>query len=238
MLKCEIGLLCSLKELKYFHFKLKFQNFFFQIVDVGSGRGYLSTQLSYIYDLNVIAIDSSKNYVSSSMKRLDKMKKQTNLQIDSIKINNKYHTFNEYISTNVNLNKLIKDRLGIEMSEYGLIGLHSCGNLSNSPIDLYLNNLNQNAGISETGDGICCLLCNVSCCYHLIDEKYAPIEYSFINKNGDDNYNDSNSGSTKIEHKMKFPLCSSLNRKAYFLGRNARTLSSQPIDRLITNDQV
>lgn len=45
--------------------------------------------------------------------------------------------------------------------ELGLVGLHTCGNLASSSIRLFLSNPEVN------------FLCNVGCCYHLIEEEFS-----------------------------------------------------------------
>ena len=211
------------------------------VVDVGSGKGYLSAQLSYLYDLNVIAIDSSKENVENTLERINKMKKQTNLDLrnfnESSDASNvkKFQTFNELVNVNTNLTDLVKKRLNLSLDAnraYSLIGLHTCGELANSLLMLYLNNLSD----------ISCLLCNVACCYHFLHEKYSPQCYNFINihDNSDeqeDNIAKIGCGNSGIID-LAFPLCSLLNETEFYLGRNARMISSQPMARLIEDDEV
>ncbi len=209
------------------------------VIDIGSGKGYLSTQLSYLYDLNVIAIDSSKDNVDSTIERINKMKKQTNLNLKNFNepINEfdtkKFQTFNELININTNLKDLIKQRLNLNLNSnnaYSLIGLHACGELSHSLLMLYLNN------ISDTS----CLLCNVACCYHYLNEKFSPECYNFINLNENDQQD--NIAKIGCGHSgiidLAFPLCSLLNEMKFYLGRNARMISSQPVARLLEEDEV
>lgn len=59
--------------------------------------------------------------------------------------------------------------------------------------------------------------CNVGCCYHLLDEEFE--------ENGDE----------KIPC---FPLSEKLNDMKFSLGRNARMVAAQPMDRTIYNQQV
>ena len=48
-----------------------------------------------------------------------------------------------------------------DMSVLGLVGLHTCGNLASSSLRLFIANPKVN------------FLCNVGCCYHLLEEEYS-----------------------------------------------------------------
>jgi hypothetical protein len=187
----------------------------FQIVDIGCGRGYLSTQLSSVYKHSVIGIDSSPNNVTSSLKRVVIMKKQSRLKLDS----DNFRTFSEFIRADTDLNKLVKNHLNINLdgSNYAIVGLHSCGNLSSSMIDIYLKNQAH-------------LLFNVACCYHLIGEKYAPDEFRYTNEDDAER--------TESDRMNTFPMSSQLNEIKYFLGRNALMMSTIPVDRYLFNNHV
>ena len=221
-------------------------------MDIGSGRAYLSAQLSSpIFDnsFNVIAIDSSSNNVESSLKRLKTMKRKTTIYSSKTLANNKnrneasnesssFQTFSQFIQSSTELNNLIKLHIQTElmseieistnMNNCGLIGLHSCGNLSNSIINLYLNN--------NLGDHACNdrskfrkLLCNVACCYNLLNEKFSQDDLK-VNKK----YNlEETSSESDVDRSSRFPMSSHLNEKKYSLTFNIRMLACHSMGRCL-----
>lgn len=194
------------------------------MVDIGSGRAYLSAQLSssiFENKFKVIAIDSSQNNVDSSLKRLDLMKRKTGVfeptPTSEEKPDESFKTFSQFIQSSTELNNLIKENCENKIDEnYGLIGLHSCGNLSNSIINLYLHDDKNENKVKRK------LLCNVACCYNLLNEKYA---------------NDLSSGfdfkktNIKLDDSSKFPMSFYLNEKKYSLSYNFRMLACHSLYR-------
>lgn len=211
------------------------------MVDIGSGRAYLSAQLSSsIFDsaFNVIAIDSQQTNVTSSIKRLKTMKKQTTFfanepyrgkktsQSLSDPVDKNFLTFSQFIQSSSELNNLIEDHLrdsaSFSSNEFSLIGLHSCGNLSNSIVNLYVN---SNRGVEASRTGGCKLLCNVACCYNLLNEKYA--------ENYMENSVDIKNTELSIDESSKFPMSSYLNRQEYSLSYDVRMLACHSFERLL-----
>lgn len=176
-----------------------------KIVDIGSGRAYLSTQLSsslFESPFNVIAIDSKQTNVQSSQERLQTMKKFTKLMKNEEAT---FQTFSQFIQSSSELNNLVESHLkeiSLANNKYALIGLHSCGNLSNSIVNLYVNSHRQ----SEFKSG-CRLLCNVACCYNQLDEKYIGNKYAHeVEK------------VSGVDEASKFPMSARLNEIKYCLG--------------------
>lgn len=126
-----------------------------------------------------------------------------------------FKTFDNFIQSNTHLNELIDGYLSeTENRSFALIGLHSCGNLSNSIINLYLSN--KNAEKSNN----CKLLCNVACCYNLLNEKYTSDP-----GNGRDI-------EIEIDESSKFPISDFLNKKKYFLKFKVRNLACHSLDKV------
>lgn len=245
------------------------------VVDVGSGKGYLSSYLALEHRLNVLAVDSSSSNTSGAIERNKKVvyyrnkshqKKKhemTNIKSDT---SSAAHSFSQNddavhcdrshespppdcredsslvldspgglfiprthnISASCNLNYLIKDFLHVlkeknvtsltdvtfdsgvnqePMEDQTLLcSLHSCGNLSASLLKLFVST-NQAK-----------ILCSVGCCYHLVEEKFFKSPFA--------------TDGAKGEQEFGFPLSSVLLKQKYSLGRNARMLASQSIDRL------
>ena len=67
------------------------------------------------------------------------------------------------------------------------------------------------------------LCCNVGCCYHLLDEEFYTNPYQVDDQD------------VKTPN---FPLSSILRERQFWLGRNARMVAAQPMDRAINNQQV
>jgi hypothetical protein len=177
--------------------------------------------------------------VESSKKRINALKKKTTIYSTSnrhkdtkdenqsskkILPADNFQTFSQFIQSTTELNDLI-DTHNIKSkngnNSYALIGLHSCGNLSNSIVNLYLNK-NNSTNSKESNNQISpCLLCNVACCYNLLNEKYSL----------DDEYlNDLKHTNIKIDDNSKFPMSSYLNHKKYYLNFNVRMLACHSLD--------
>jgi hypothetical protein len=124
----------------------------------------------------------------------DNQQKSTNNNNDEA---TQFETFSQFIESNTQLEELINQNIEendkkrsnptVEINtndqkrNYGLVGLHSCGNLSNSIVNLYLSNNNNTTTANNNDKLLKCsnkLLCNVSCCYNLLAEKYEPKEIS------------------------------------------------------------
>ena len=135
-----------------------------------------------------------------------------------------------------------------DSSRLALVGLHTCGNLSPSSLKLFMSN----PAVS--------FLCNVGCCYHLMEEEFCCNPFMDYNINQDrvlkpvnPKVEDVVNSSLESEcgrdinpmHPSKipnltlgFPLSKILRDERFALGRNARMLSCQPADRLNSNDLV
>lgn len=149
------------------------------------------------------------------------MKRQTSaFSKNSADINSRFKTFSQFIESTSELDALIDNQKSESDSEYALIGLHCCGNLSNSIVNLYLNN---NANISsQQQQRRVKLLCNVSCCYNLLNEKYA---------NDVESSKDLKKTNVAISESSKFPMSAYLNSARYSLNFNVRMLACHSLDR-------
>ena len=106
-----------------------------------------------------------------------------------------------------------------ENNAYALIGLHTCGNLSNSIINLYLNKMHSTSQKEQYNKNHISpkLLCNIACCYDSLDEKYSY----------DDEISNSMSknNNVQVDNSSKFPMSLYLNNKKYYLNFNTRRLA-------------
>ena len=149
-----------------------------QVIDIGSGRGYLSESLALNYRLKVIGLDSKEGNTKSAKKRnelIERISKSARKgHISS------YLPVTEIVSVCSDgersfLDQLVQENPGIvDVSEsIGLIGLHTCGGLSHVIQRLFLSSHQFR------------FLCYVGCCYHLesdCDEGF-PLS-SFLKRKG------------------------------------------------------
>lgn len=229
------------------------------LIDLGSGKAYLSQVLSATsQNLRILAIDSSEINSHGAKKRSDRLdskwdalKKRADIRAsgsdppvrskharskkkdedkplsnDTSEVekrnrfddNLKYAT--KFVDVDTNLPSLMREHFSdngsgtgqIFEEKLGLIGLHTCGNLAANSIKIWLKNDSMK------------MLCNVGCCYHHIDEEFYKNPYL---------------SSEEIDSSTpSFPMSSHLKKLKYQLGRNARMIAAQPMDRLRTNKQL
>lgn len=194
------------------------------IIDIGDGKGYLSSYLSLVYKLQVLGLDSSINLTQGAAQRAVKLQKQWNSALNKFNVNNepfndvtpskiksnklntkvdnqRYKQATKFITRDTDLKNLLYENFPDSIEyQFGLIGLHTCGNLS--PICLRQFLYNNNAPF----------LVNIGCCYHLLEE-------------GDD-------------HDSTFPMSNYLKQSNFTLGRNARMLSLQAPARIFISKKI
>jgi len=129
------------------------------IIDVGSGKGYMSSTLSYISGVNVLSLDSSA-ITACGAKKLD-----TNMG-KKLKLRNRGKHVREtlHVSPCITLEPLLISHFGVPTQQSGLLGLHTCGQLAATSCQLYVN---QNMR----------WFVNVGCCYHLMQEQFGHSDF-------------------------------------------------------------
>ncbi|KAL3881435.1 hypothetical protein ACJMK2_027877 [Sinanodonta woodiana] len=102
-----------------------------------------------------------------------------------------------------------------DLSPMMLTGLHTCGDLGSSMLELFVNNPDV------------AVLCGVSCCFHLIREKFAKEE-------------DAKEEDAKEEGSpyFGFPLSSFLQDRQVLLGPKAKYLASQSVYRITQSTEL
>ena len=95
------------------------------------------------------------------------------------------------------------------------MGLHTCGDLAANSLQIFLAN-----------DCIK-FCCNVGCCYHLLNEEFYT---KVLHKNEENGCAD--------DQTPCFPMSKLLKKQKFSLGKNARMVAAQPMDRAINNKQV
>jgi hypothetical protein len=147
-----------------------------QIVDFGSGKGYLSAMLNMRYGLAVLGLELSEDNVKAANIRTRRMAKQwaslcnvvsdvdeKGTATDKQKPENQLTFSSCTVSGDMDLDSLIAENTEeSDLSHPGhlLCGLHTCGSLGNDLVDVFRR--------SEAAKS----LVFVGCCYHLMDEKF------------------------------------------------------------------
>ncbi|KAJ9584028.1 hypothetical protein L9F63_021632 [Diploptera punctata] len=197
------------------------------IVDVGGGKGYLSSFLSLYHGLRVLGVDSSQVNTHGAIKRTRKLERVwTGLcrRADMLKQGDapprrgkhwKSHGPEEN-QKGMSEEKEILYRQVTEFQQFetdncerlGIVGLHTCGDLASSCLRIFCERPEFT------------FLCNVGCCYHLMEEKHCRNPF----------WDDVDLSSAAKSY--GFPMSQFLNNKEFFLGRNARMLAAQSLDRM------
>jgi hypothetical protein len=139
----------------------------------------------------------------------------------------KFNTFSQFKQSSTELNDLVEsatEKCQPESKSYALIGLHSCGNLSNSIINLYLKSA-FDLDCSKRSR----LLCNVACCYNLLDEKYTTNNPMVGTAAERDN------GGVQVDETSKFSMSAFLNEKRYALSFNIRMLACHSLEKCLAS---
>lgn len=181
------------------------------LIDIGDGKGYLSSFLSLHHKIPVLGVDASETNTDGAIKRVKKLSKLWN----SISRKNSekktketssdlYKQITMFVDAKVNVKDLISNVFLTSPSGIGLVGLHTCGNLSASSIRLFSTNQDVKS------------ICNVGCCYHFINEKFE-----------DEN----------MAH-YGFPLSHFLQNKQFVIGRSARMIAAQSIERILVKKEL
>ncbi|KAH8389965.1 hypothetical protein KR200_004743 [Drosophila serrata] len=210
------------------------------IVDAGDGKGYLSSRLALQYDHHVLGIDSNAANTENALSRNRKLQRAWNglteraeLQSQGITPKRRgkrsptrdvpknapllenYKTTARFITTDLNFGELLAKQfpqlagIGKPKNNICLTGLHTCGNLASTCLQVF------------HAQSDCRLLCNIGCCYHLLRERFSKQEFfgnkALMNKQTD----------------FGFPLSQYLRERQVRMGRNARMLAAQSIERTL-----
>lgn len=187
------------------------------VLDLGCGKGALASMLSLNHGLYVSGIDAVGFNVHAEEGRQSKLQKSFKSQVkksrmcedyEKTDLSLRFHRTTLYLSNNFDIRPLIGEcnqHFDQSFRNVGLVGLHTCGNLASTSLQLFVNSPKAR------------FLCNVGCCYHLLDELFDV---------------------TRDKSEPGFPLSNYLKSKRFGLGRNARMVSSQPLERYATHNKV
>lgn len=176
------------------------------LVDIGDGKGYLSSFLSLHYKIPVLGVDASEVNTDGAVKRVQRLSKVWNSLTNENNVRKSKQTSSDlykqttmFVDENINIKKLISHIFLNTPKSIGLVGLHTCGDLSASSIKVFI------------ADDDIKTLCNVGCCYHFIKEHFEGYD---LNQYG-------------------FPLSNYLQSKHIIIGRAARMIAAQSIERIL-----
>ncbi|KAL9913663.1 putative methyltransferase-like protein 25 [Glossina fuscipes fuscipes] len=210
------------------------------IIDAGDGKGYLSSRLALEYGYKVLGIDSNQSNTESALERNRKLQKawlslKARAEIEGLEPTSKkeklkrtkgiapsktasnYKTTSRFITNDLVFSHLLKEHFpdaNCASSSICLTGLHTCGNLASTCLRVYHSQPE------------CKFLCNIGCCYHLIKEMYSNRE-SFANME-----------IMNQQTEPGFPMSQYLQEKQIQLGRNARMLAAQSLERVLAAKQM
>ncbi|KAH8348767.1 hypothetical protein KR084_010850 [Drosophila pseudotakahashii] len=208
------------------------------IVDAGDGKGYLSSRLALQYGHRVLGIDANAENTQNALSRNRKLQRAWNglteraeLQSQGITPKRRgkksptrdttksapalenYKTTARFITTELNFGALLAEHFHQLPQEDSpnicLTGLHTCGNLAATCLQVFHAQKDFR------------LLCNIGCCYHLLRERYSQQEF-FGNK-----------ALMDMQTDYGFPLSQYLQERQVRMGRNARMLAAQSIERTL-----
>lgn len=182
------------------------------LIDIGDGKGYLSSFLSLHHKIPVLGVEASEIKTDSAIKRVKKLTRVWN-SISKNELNDKsketssdlYKQITMFVDDKVNVKQLISNVFLTNPGGIGLVGLHTCGDLSANSIRLFIANEDVKT------------LCNVGCCYHFISEKFDEDIHS---------------------NQCGFPLSQHLLMKSFVIGRAARMIAAQSIERILHQKEL
>ncbi|KAG5880587.1 hypothetical protein JTB14_002396 [Gonioctena quinquepunctata] len=183
------------------------------LIDIGDGKGYLSSMLALHYKIPVLGVDLSEMNTNGAVDRVKKLSKiwnsvvkpneektrQTNMGL--------YKQITKYIDEDIDFDQLITDIFLEKPNGIGIVGLHTCGNLASTSIRIFSGNEQIKT------------ICNVGCCYHFLNERFEI----------DTEENSVNAG---------FPLSEFLRAKKFAIGRSARMIASQSVERILDKKEL
>lgn len=144
-----------------------------------------------------------------------------------------YKTLTHFITCQTNFLDLFREHFDIPSTAtfpgICLAGLHTCGDLGPSCLRIY----NSSEHIVS--------VCNIGCCYNMLNEKYDKFTYTRIRRERDERSRSPARCKAEIPldelNTFGFPMSQYLDERKVVLGRNARMLSCQSIDRTVAQHE-
>ena len=146
-----------------------------RVLDIGSGVGHLSRYLCYNHSLTVACVDGDNKLTTSARKfdeelekTVEKLKRRSD--VDYVPLATSPVHVTAHIAPDMNLasfHDLLRDNFGLEDEKlvYGLVGLHTCGDLAPVILKMFVQ------------DGASKLLSSLGCCYMKIKQNFPMSDY-------------------------------------------------------------
>lgn len=148
-------------------------------------------------------------------------------------INENYKNATHFITPQTDFIELFSENFDIATEEVPglcLSGLHTCGNLAPSCLRIYTENKQIVA------------VCNIGCCYHLLNEQFSKFIYRSIRRERSPESRPrevcEQSEEVSIEETYGFPMSQYLIDRKTKLGRNARMLACQTVHRVVDRKEL
>ncbi|XP_073945956.1 probable methyltransferase-like protein 25 [Choristoneura fumiferana] len=196
-------------------------------VEAGGGRGHLFAAATLAYRLRCLTVDCDANTLASAEERGKVIQKQWHAIAKQVEdgreqnvpkpVGEGLHRFAKlFVTEDTDLAAVVKEKfpeLEHDDARILLTGLHTCGNLGPSSLRIFASQPST------------CAVLNVPCCYHLLTEELDSSLFDVfqINYGGEG-------------ERRGFPMSEHL--RGYNLGRNARMLAAQSIDRVVAQRQL
>lgn len=187
------------------------------IIDIGDGKGYLSSMLALHYKIPVLGVDASAINTNGAVQRVQKLSRVWNSVVNKEENRktrettaNLYKQVTQFVHENINFSELIENVFLEKPRGISLVGLHTCGNLAATSIRIF----NASEHIRT--------ICNVGCCYHHITESFEV-------------------DPRRREHALVsngFPMSKYLMDKKFVIGRAARMMAAQSVERILHKKEL
>ncbi|XP_022827022.1 methyltransferase-like protein 25 isoform X2 [Spodoptera litura] len=195
-------------------------------VEAGGGRGPLALALCLAYCARCLTLDCDARAVAAAPHRIKiiqqwhaiakRIKNGIEERIDESIDKNLHRFATAYITEHTDIASFVRDKFpefADQDVKFLLTGLHTCGNLGPDSLRIFVNQSSTAA------------VFNVPCCYHLLTEAVDGQLFDVFQRDygGEDT-------------RQGFPMSEYL--RGYNLGRNARMLAAQSIDRVVNDRQL
>lgn len=150
-------------------------------------------------------------------------------KVATSKTNVNYKTLTHFITSQTNFLHLFRAYFDIPTAAgfpgICLAGLHTCGDLGPSCLRIYNSSEHMMS------------VCNIGCCYNMLNEKYDKFTHKRIARERDERSRLPERCAADVPldtlNAFGFPMSQHLDERKMVLGRNARMLSCQSIDRTV-----
>lgn len=199
------------------------------VMDIGDGKGYLSSRIAIEFNLQrVLGVDGNPNNSVEALIRNERLSKvwgslvkneAKRKNVDEPEIvpidPERYQTVSAMIYQHTDLMKIINEAFpGEDVGDIAIAGLHTCGNLGANTLRHFVKN--DRIGV----------VMSIPCCFNLIHEEFIRDYFNDIERVND------------VPNDFGFPISDYLRSKKFGLGRNARMLGTQCLERILDGKSI